>query len=114
MSAWEGLPLSLLEAMSCGLPVIAADVGGVRDAVANHPNGLLVPPQSVYELVEGIVAMASVARRAEMARAARSEAERRFDVRRMVNETIDVYHEAATLAGISFRALPHVSSQFSG
>jgi glycosyltransferase involved in cell wall biosynthesis len=112
-SAWEGLPLSLLEAMSCGIPVIATDVGGVRDAVTDRSNGFLVPTQSVDELARAIAAMIDVTRRAEMGHAARIDAQRRFDVRRMVDETISIYREAATLAGTSSRISPPASGRSS-
>jgi glycosyltransferase involved in cell wall biosynthesis len=43
LSRHEGLPLTILEAMSAGLPIIASDVGGVAELVINEHNGFLVP-----------------------------------------------------------------------
>jgi glycosyltransferase involved in cell wall biosynthesis len=44
-SAWEALPISALEALACGVPQVATDVGGVREAVSRE-TGVLVPPGS--------------------------------------------------------------------
>ena len=43
ISNWEGLPRSILEAMRSGLPVIASDVGGVKECVLNDQTGIVVP-----------------------------------------------------------------------
>jgi glycosyltransferase involved in cell wall biosynthesis len=46
----EGAPQVIYEAMGCGLPIVATDVGGVRGALAHGEAGLLVPPNNVEEL----------------------------------------------------------------
>ena len=43
-SQWEGMPKALLEAMSCGLPVIGTDVPGIRDLIVHDQNGYLCAP----------------------------------------------------------------------
>jgi glycosyltransferase involved in cell wall biosynthesis len=51
----EGFPLSTLEAMAAGLPVIAADVGGVSEQISHLETGILVPPERPAEIAEWIV-----------------------------------------------------------
>jgi glycosyltransferase involved in cell wall biosynthesis len=96
-SAWEGLPLSLLEAMSSGLAAVATDVGGVADAIVDGKNGLLVPAGVEEDLVNALMSLADVRRRSELARNARADAVLRFDVQRMVDETLSVYQEAISM-----------------
>jgi len=50
----EGLPRSLLEAMACGMFIIATRVGGVPDAVTDGQNGFLIPPNDVRALAQAI------------------------------------------------------------
>ncbi|WP_223556579.1 MULTISPECIES: glycosyltransferase family 4 protein [Lysinibacillus] len=42
LSDWEGLPISIIEAMRAGLPIIATNVGGVNELVSDHENGFLM------------------------------------------------------------------------
>jgi glycosyltransferase involved in cell wall biosynthesis len=68
----ETLPLSLLEAMACGIPVIASRVGSVPEVVTNGDTGILVEPGSSAELAAAIGATledpAAAAQRAGFAR----------------------------------------------
>jgi glycosyltransferase involved in cell wall biosynthesis len=50
----DGLPTVLLEAMSCGLPVIASQIGGMSEVIDNHQNGVLVPAGNEAALAEAI------------------------------------------------------------
>lgn len=48
-------PLSILEAMACGAPVVATKVGGIPEIVKHHENGLLVEPNNKFELANAII-----------------------------------------------------------
>jgi colanic acid/amylovoran biosynthesis glycosyltransferase len=50
----EGMPLSVLEAMSSGLAVVATDISGVKDLIINGKNGLLVPNRNPQALAKAI------------------------------------------------------------
>jgi glycosyltransferase involved in cell wall biosynthesis len=50
----EGLPSVVLEAMSCGLPIIATDVRGNRDLITHKENGIIIPPREPKKIAEAI------------------------------------------------------------
>jgi glycosyltransferase involved in cell wall biosynthesis len=88
----EAFGLVALEAMACGVPVVASDLPGVRTVVQQGKTGWLVRPGSVTELVTALEkVVSSDARRREMGEAARSFAVDRFSWDRHVDGLMDTY-----------------------
>jgi glycosyltransferase involved in cell wall biosynthesis len=83
----EGLPLSILEAMACGLPCVVTNVGGNAEAVTNQVHGLVVPPGSVDAVADAISYLVTHSReRAQMARMARARVCETFDIENAMAE----------------------------
>jgi glycosyltransferase involved in cell wall biosynthesis len=102
-SDWEGLPITILEAMASGVPCVATAVGGVPEALTDGVTGVTVEPGDPGALADGIRALARDPElRARMAAAARDEFGRRFRGEQMVRQTEALYDMAlagrATLA----------------
>jgi len=93
-SASEALPLSVLEAMSCGLPVLATRVGGLPEAVADGETGLLAAPGDEGEFAAALRRLCSDgALRDRLGAAGRERYERRFGLERMLDELAALYRE---------------------
>lgn len=88
----EGTPVSMLEAMACGLPVVASKVGGIPEVVSDGVEGSLVPPQDVEALARALADhVRDPALRRQRGEAARARVEAAFSMRAMLAEYGKLY-----------------------
>jgi glycosyltransferase involved in cell wall biosynthesis len=93
-SRFEGFPLAVVEAMLAGLPVVAADVGSVREAVVAGESGVLVNPDDAAGLATALQRLLEdEAERARLGRGARKRALERFVADRMAKAYVELYRE---------------------
>lgn len=103
-SRWEGLPLSILEAMRARLPVIASDVGGVGEAVEDGKTGFVVPPGDVGALRSRLALLLSRPElRVRMGEAGRRRYEANFTFDQMFERTLGVYTDILRNVGVGRR-----------
>ncbi len=88
----EGVPLTLLEAMATGLPVVATRVGGMAEVVTDSVTGLLVPPRDPAALASALLKIHADENLAHtLGMAGRRHVEHSFDARRMVAQYEEMY-----------------------
>jgi glycosyltransferase involved in cell wall biosynthesis len=93
-SSWEAFPIGVLEALACGVPQVATDVGGTGEAVTRE-TGRMVPPHDPPALAEALVELLSdAAKREAMSAASRQRHAEHFGIERMVAATAEVYAAA--------------------
>jgi glycosyltransferase involved in cell wall biosynthesis len=93
-SSWEGMPGSVLEAMASGLPVIASNVNGTREVVADGVTGFLVPMNDAEATAEALVKLARDPKlRHRMGALGRARIQEHFSVERMVAKKERFYLE---------------------
>jgi starch synthase len=94
-SRWEGFGLAVLEAMVCGLPVVATNVSSLPELVVDGDTGVLVPPGDSASLARGIERALD---EPALGEAGADRARREFSVARMADRTASLY---ATLLNAS-------------
>jgi colanic acid/amylovoran biosynthesis glycosyltransferase len=95
----EGIPNSMLEAMACGVPVVATAHSGIPEAVTDGQEGLLIAQNDVAGLVRAIASMTSDgARYQRMSAASRQRIEAQFSSRLAIEELERAYQDAILIA----------------
>lgn len=89
---WEGFGLTPIEAMACGVPVVAADVGAFRELIAEGETGFVVPVGSATALSDAADTLLSDPARLDAARtASRAHVETHFDIRTEAQALMTIY-----------------------
>lgn len=95
-SSQDNLPNTIMEAMSCGTPCIAYDIGGIRDMIDNTENGYLIP-YGETDLMAGRIAEMALSAAESMRVSAREKVLKFFDQPAVAAQYLEVYN--ALLAG---------------
>ncbi|VAX34858.1 hypothetical protein MNBD_UNCLBAC01-1100 [hydrothermal vent metagenome] len=91
-SLTEGLPLVILEAMSCAKPVVATNINGIPEAVIDNETGFLVKPKDVAALSQSVLVLLSdTAKCKRMGSAGRKRLEDFFNLRRYIEQLQNEY-----------------------
>ena len=93
-SETENAPLTILEGMSCGLPIIATNVGGIPEQVQDGENGFLVPVKNPEEIAEAALRLnADENLLARMGANARKTVMERYTKNIVLKQYVDVYED---------------------
>ncbi|MDE1493765.1 glycosyltransferase family 4 protein [Xenorhabdus bovienii] len=91
-SDWEGLPISIIEAMKQSLPVIASDVGGINELVQNNESGFLIKRKDYIHMKEKLeILIENESMRKEMGIQARKKYISDFTFNQMFTKTLNLY-----------------------
>ena len=97
-SRYEGVSLAMIEAMACGLPIIASDARGLKDCITDEQNGLLFPVDDYKALAERILRLANNKElRDRLSLGARSSFETEYDMRKNVKPLDMLFRKYATM-----------------
>ena len=89
----EGLPINIVEALSCGLPVVVTGAGGIKEIVDHQVNGLIVDTDAPEQLKEALLLMIGDSNlREKYGRRGRQKVLERFGIHRMISDYMNLYN----------------------
>ena len=98
----EGLGTSVIDAMACGRPVVATNVGGLPELVDPGKTGQLVSPHDPGALAAAILnILQDKALQVRYGHAASKRARQLFSAERMIDETLSIYHRMAGIPPVT-------------
>jgi glycosyltransferase involved in cell wall biosynthesis len=97
----EGTPVCLIEALACGRPVIATDVGGVADVLADGEFGVIVPPDKESGFADALVRFANPVERAKRVQRGREHVLAHYGSARLVADIEGLYDDLLAKSGKS-------------
>jgi glycosyltransferase involved in cell wall biosynthesis len=105
-SAWEGMPIVLLEAAAAGLPIVATVAGGNHEVVRDELSGFLVPPRDAEALSRAMMRMMkmSEAERRSMGERGRDNIRIHHSLTRMADQWQELYREVLSRKGLPLAA----------
>ena len=93
-SSYEGLSIAMIEAMSCGLPIISSDIRSIRDCITHEQNGLLYPVGDHRALADLILQIAKDAKlKDKLSRGARKSFETEYDMRKNIKSLDSLFQQ---------------------
>ncbi len=93
-SRWEGLPITLLEAMASAKPVVATSVGGVPELVENGKTGILVPPLNPEQLAMALLKLIEDdTMRTQFGKFALDVVKRKYDIKDYISKHLNYYEK---------------------
>jgi glycosyltransferase involved in cell wall biosynthesis len=94
----EGMPISILEAMRAGLPVIVTKVGAIPEMVENDESGILIGPGDSDAIARAVIRLSQDSElRIRLARRARKEFESRFEVNACIEKLASIYNAMSAM-----------------
>jgi glycosyltransferase involved in cell wall biosynthesis len=104
-SAWEGMPMVLLEAGAGGLPIVTTRVGGTAEVVLDGHSGFLAPPRDHRALASAMLRLMGLTEteRRTMGERGREHIRTRYGLTRVVEHWEELYREVLARKGISFQ-----------